>query len=393
MNSIKWINGIISFIEDSIEYLSMDLERQAQYLEDKKIYRLARKKYILLNNLEKVIEISRRLHDYKQVFIYQVKNNQIYEAMQTAEIYELYELGAPLCEKKGALIKAAHMYSHFDLTKAASLYKQEHIWDKAANCYIKSKQWLRAVECLDQISSEELRREFYLKLEKLGDEYSSKHNYDEAIKLFVRINSLEKALNISKLIADQKTTNILYEKLAKQALENNEIEKAAYYHENLDLSKAFSLYMKIRDIDNAARLLKDQGKWEETIHLYLKNGNEEKAIEIANEQNSYTLLLSYYKEKKNYEKIKWIYEKNHTIKEAIQYFKEENQLEFVVYFAKLLLKPVDTAQILKDIGYYEQAAHYFNLENNKEECKNCLALSGKTPAEIENYFFVKNYPA
>lgn len=393
MIGTNWIKRLYAFVQEIFHYLSMELEDQASYLEDKSIYRIARKKYILLNNYEKVIEISRRLHDYKQVFMYQVKNNQIYEAMQTAEIYELYELGAPLCEKEGELIKAAHMYSYFNPIKAASLYKQEHIWDKAANCYIKSMQWLRAIECIEQMASEEVKNKYYNKIEQIGDELYTKRNYEEAIKLFIRINALEKALNLSEEIKDEKTSKILYEQLVRQALDQNEMNKAAYYYEKLDTSKAFSLYMKIQDIDNAARLLTQQEKWEEALYLYLKNDKEAEAIKIAKEHDLYSLLLSYYKEKKNYEKILWIFEETHTIEEGIQYFKEENMFEYAAQLAKLLTKSSETAAVLKEIGYYEQAAHYYLLEDLKEECKNCLELSGKTPLEIENYFFVKNYPA
>ncbi|MBM7685321.1 MAG: hypothetical protein PWP07_2531 [Epulopiscium sp.] len=393
MIGIKWIIKLCAFAQEIFQYLSMDLENQAVYLEEKSRYRMARKKYMLLDNYEKVIDLSRRLQDYKQVFIYQVKNNQIYEAMQTAEIYELYELGAPLCEKEGEFIKAAHMYSYFNPIKAASLYKQERIWDKAANCYIKAMQWLRAIECIEHISSEELKKKYYKKIEQIGEELSSKGNYEEAIKLFTRINSLEKALNLSEQIKDENTSKILYEQLARQALDQNDIQQAAYYYEKLDTSKAFSLYIKIQDIDNAARLLINQEKWEETVYLYLKNENEDKAIKIAKEHNLHALLLSYYKEKKNYEKILWIFEETSNINEGIKYFKEENMLDYVAHLAKLLPKSSETAAVLKDIGYYEQAAHYYLLEDNKEECKNCLMLSGKTPLEIENYFFIKNYPA
>ncbi|NLM13814.1 MAG: hypothetical protein GX209_08745 [Epulopiscium sp.] len=393
MIGIKWLDRFYAFIQEIFQYLSMNLEDQASYLEEKSKYRMARKKYILLDNYDKIIELSRRLHDYKQVFIYQVKNNQIYEAMQTAEIYELYELGAPLCEKEGEFIKAAHMYSYFNPIKAASLYKQEHIWDKAANCYIKAMQWLRAIECIEQLSSKDIKKKYYNRLEKIGDELSAKRNYEEAIKLFIRINALEKALALSEQIQDEKTSKLLYEQLARQALNNGEIKAAAYYYEKLDTSKAFSLYIKAQDVDNAARLLIKQEKWEEAIHLYLKNKNENEAIKIAKEHNLYTFLLSYYKEKKNYEKVLWIFEETHNIEEGIKYFKNENELEYVAHLAKKLPKSSDTADVLKDIGYYEQAAHYYLLEDNKEECKNCLILSGKTPLEIENYFFIKNYPA
>lgn len=370
----------------------MPIEEQAIYLENQKKYKLAIKKYIALNNYPKIIELSRLAHDYKSLFIYQVKNNQLYEAMQTAEIYELYELGAPLCEKEGALIKAAHMYYHYDLVKAANAYKQAEAWDKAANCYINVGQYIRALDCMEQVQSKNIKSNLYNKLLKIGEELYKNKNYEEAIKLYVRINNLEKALDISKEIKDEKTSLMLYENLAKNALDNNDLEKAPFYFEAFDLSRAFTLYMKNQDLDNAVRILIQQEKLEEAIHLYLKNGYEDKAIQLVQNTNKYNFLLNFYKEKKNYEKISWIYDITHEIKDAIEYFKNENQLERVVYFAKQL-RPVKTAEILKEIKYYEQAAHYYLLEDNKEECENCLKLSGKTPKEIEDYFFIKNYPA
>ncbi|WP_058485088.1 soluble NSF attachment family protein [Defluviitalea phaphyphila] len=393
MISIKWFNKIYEFFKEIFRYLSMPLEEQAVYLENKKKYRLARRKYIYLNNFEKVIHISRILQDYKSVFIYQVKNNQIYEAMQTAELYELYELGAPLCEKQGALIKAANMYAHFNPIKAASLYKQAHLWNKAAKCYLKEKQWIRALDCIEQISSKEEKKKLYDNIEKLGNELYVNKNYEEAIKLYLRINSFEKALKISEEIGDQKTSFILYEKLAQEALNNKNIEKAAKFFEIVNPSKAFTLYLQNQDIDNAVRILISQKKYEEAIHLCLKNEYEEKALKIAQEHKLYDFLLSYFKEKKNYTKISWIYEQLKDFNEAIEYFKQENKLDFVANFAKKLPHPSDTANILKDIKYYEQAAQYYLLDDNVKKCRECLKLAGKTEKEIEKYLFIKNYPA
>lgn len=392
MNNINWYKKFIDCFKEYMDYLYMPLEEQAHYLEKKKQYRRARKKYIQINHYEKVIELSRLLQDYKTLFIYQVKNNQIFEAMQTAEIYELYQLGAPLCKKNGAFIKAAHMYSHFDYNKAASLYKQEKIWDKAADCYIKSNQWIRALDCLEEIKTKEKSKSYYDKIEKIGEEFVQKQEYEEAIKLYVRINSLENALEVSKKIDDKKTSILLYEKLAENALKNNEFEKACSYYERYDSTKAFKLYIQHQDIPNAARLLIQQEKWEEAIHLYLKNEDEDKAIEIAQQNNKYNVLLDYYKNNNNDSKISWVYDMTGEIEEAIDYFKSKNQLEYVIYFAKQL-KPSDTGKVLKEIGHYEQAAHYFLLENNTEECKNCLKQAGKTTKEIEDYLFIKNYPA
>ncbi|NLJ88347.1 MAG: hypothetical protein GX327_06125 [Epulopiscium sp.] len=392
MKDIKWNKVFSDFFNKYIEYLRMPLEEQAQYLENKKKYRLARRKYIRLKNYKKVIELSRLIADYKSLFIYQVKDNQIYEAMQTAELYELYKLGAPLCEKQGAIIKAAHMYSKFDYIKAASLYKQEKIWDKAADCYLKSNQWIRAIDCLEEIKSIEKYKEIYEKIEKIGEKLIEKQNYVEAIKLYVRINSLEKALELTKKINDKKTALMLYEKLAEDALNNKDFTKASLYFEMYDSSKAFKLYLQNNDISNAARLLLEQEKWEEAIHLFLKNEMEDKAIEIAQEKNNYQILLDYYKSNKNYDKVSWIYDVSHKAEEAIEYFKSENQTDYLIYFAKQLTA-AKTAEILKEIGNYEQAAHYYLLDDNKEECTNCLKLAGKSPKEIQDYLFIKNYPA
>lgn len=384
-------NQIRTVITEEIQYFSMSLEQQAIFLENKKRLRFARKKYIQLRNLEKVIELSRSLRDFRFIVQYYIRQEQPEQAIQAAELYEIYDLGAPLCEKQGNLIKAANMYIHIDPVKAAALYKQEGLTEKAGQAYLQAKQYIRAIDCFDQLTDPQKKKRGYASIEEQADLLSNQKNYGQAVKLYIRIHALGKALEAAKKMNDTSMESFIYEQLIQEARDQGDYWKAAGYYEQFDPQKAIPLYIQLEEIRKAAHLLTAQHKLEEAIFLYVKYHYMEDAWALAKEHHLLPLLIPYYQETQDFEKLTDLFEQTQDYEKAVLYFQSQKAYEQAIAFAKKLHSPKKTAVYLEQMGANELAAHYYLQADDISACKSCLSKAGFSGEQIQTYLQVKNY--
>ncbi len=381
-----------AWLDQEIQYFSLSISEQAYFLEEKKRYGRARKKYIQMRNWTKVIEISRILKDYESMFYYQVKNKEWDQALHTVEVYELYHLGAPFCEERGLLNKAAHMYSYFNKIKAASLYKQLGLWDKAAECYMVSEQYFRALDCLDQLRDFNKKQEAYQRIERKTDELFKQKDYEKALKLYIRMKLWTKALEVAKITENTSVSKQIYEQLAHESFEEGYGFEAAQYLEKVHIPKAIHLYRELGYIEEVARLLVKEEKTEEAMHLLLEHHMIEKAEEIAEITQQYNLLQVYFKKEKEIEKLEEIYDKRQAYEEAVSYFIEQEELDLALKWIKKIQDPYRAAQLLEQIEKWEMAAHLYLTCGDVDLCVKCLEKANFTPEEIQHFIKVKNYP-
>ena len=386
------LNQYQEWIKEEINYFSLSTQEQALFLENKKRYRRARDKYVQLNNWPKAIEISKLLEDYENIFNYQVKNEEWEQALHTVELYELYHLGAPLCVERGLLNKAAHMYSFFDRIKAASLYKQLGLWDKAAESYLLTEQYFRALDCLDNLKDIEKKIQGYKNIEMKTDELFAKKQYEKALKLYIRMELWEKALQISQILNYTDISSQIYEQLAQLALNAGELLKAASFLEQIHVPEAIHLYLEIGYIEDAARLLINMNKKEEALQLFLEYKYIDKAEKLAEKEDLYDILLSYYKQSTNIEKIYEIYEKLEKFEEAALYFIEQKRNDLALLCTKKIVDKSKAVLLLEQMEEWEMAAHYYLALNRPDLCEICLHKSGFNPQQIKEFIKIKNYP-
>ena len=380
------------WIKKEVQYFSLPIKEQALFLERKGYYRIARKKYIQLENWSKVIEISKILKDYESVFYYYIKNKECEKALHTVELYELYELGAPFCEKQGLLNKAAHMYSYFDKIKAASLYKKLNLWDKAAECYMDLEQHFRALDCIDRLDNPEKRKRGYRFIEKQADTFFDKENYEQALKLYIRMQIWEKAISAAKILENDIIVQKIYEHLAHKALEEGYLLQAAQYLENIHIPKAIHLYQELGYIEEAAKLLVHEQKIEEAIHLLLQHHMVETAEKMIKTDEQAHIFINYLEKQKNINKLEELYDKYQLFEKAVIYFINQEKIELALKWIKKIENPYKAAQFLELIEKWEIAAHYYLLSNHIDLCSHCLKKAGFTAKEIQHFIQVKKYP-
>ncbi|KAI3389401.1 hypothetical protein SNEBB_003676 [Seison nebaliae] len=173
--------------------------------------------------------------------------------------------------------------------EAGEIYEKAEAWDKAAECYIHSKNWNGVGQLLNKITSPRIH---YL----YGEAREREGHYDEAFQAYLHANEDEQAVRIQLdyLNNPEKAGEIVQRKMNTDAARR----VAKYYEERKDYPSALKFLIFSRKNEEAFNLAKKNHRMDDLSELILDHGSRDDYFSIA---------LYFEQQNRNYQSGKFYY--------------------------------------------------------------------------------------
>jgi tetratricopeptide (TPR) repeat protein len=272
-------------MKNKFRFFLLPLDKKASILEKNKLYFLAGILYMELKNYLKAAECFNITHSYRHLILVYQKLGLYSKAIEIADQKKYYKIGAAICEKINNVKKAAYFYSYFKPLYAARLYKNEHFFYEAGECYLKIYQLSSAIECFKNCEDLSKRSEGLKQLEEFAAVlYFTKH-YDDAFKLFIKLGDYYSALECAKKLKESILIRQMSLLIGNTEAQNKNYLVAAKFTEPYDKKKALLYYYLGQAKTDAIRLLVEQSNYEKAFNLCIHHNDLDLAYTLANTYN------------------------------------------------------------------------------------------------------------
>ncbi|MDF2877807.1 MAG: hypothetical protein K0S30_903 [Clostridia bacterium] len=276
---------LIRCIQQKFKFFIWPLHKKAIFLEKNKLYFWAGILYMELKDYNNAAVCFEAAHAYLHLILVYQKLGLYSKAIELADEKKYYKKGALLCEKIQNYKKAAYFYAYFKPLYAARLYKNEHFFYEAAQCYLKVYQLSSALECFNNCQLPAQKEEGLKQLEEFAVVlYFTKH-FEDAFKLFIKLGDYYSALECCKKLKLEVLTEQTYLLIAHAEAENKNYVLAAKYIEPFDKNKALIYYYLGQAKADAIRLLLEQKSYEKAFNLCIHHEDLDLAYKLANTYN------------------------------------------------------------------------------------------------------------
>ncbi|OON99785.1 MAG: hypothetical protein ATN35_10875 [Epulopiscium sp. Nele67-Bin004] len=167
---------------------------QAHMLHKYKHYNKAGDIYMELQEYDLAIHSFLDSKQYDKIVHIYEEMGRVSNALEIAEQYKLYKLGAEICMKHENLVKAAYFYGFFDPLQAARLYKKSGRLYEAGLCYLNANKYATALTCFSKCENILQKNQGLCYLEEIAIVLYFKRQYEKAYEIFVGLNYFESAL-------------------------------------------------------------------------------------------------------------------------------------------------------------------------------------------------------
>ena len=238
-----------------------------------------------LKNYSKAAECFNITHSYRHLILIYQKSGLYSKAIEIADQRKYYKTGAILCEKIHNAKKAAYFYAYFKPIYAARLYKNEHFFYEAGECYLKAYQTSRALECFKRCEIPCKKKEGLKQLEEFATVLYFTKQYEDAFKLFVKLGDYYSALTCAKKLKEDLFIEQMHLLIGAFEAQNKNYLIAAKFTEPYDKKKALVYYYLGEATSDAIRLLVEENHYERAFNLCIHHNELDLAYKLANTYN------------------------------------------------------------------------------------------------------------
>lgn len=234
-----------------------------------------------MKNYTQAADCFEKTSAYTHLIVTYQKLGLYSKAIELADERKYYKKGALLCEKINNTKKAAYFYTYFKPLYAARLYKNEHFFYEAGQCYLKIFQLSSALECFNLCTDASEKFRGLKQLEEFATVLYLTKNYEDAFKLFVKLRDYYSALECAKKLNIEMLIGQMHLLISSFEAENKNYILAAKFIEPYDKNKAFLYYYLGQAKDEAIRLLIEQSNYEKAFNLCIYHNDLDFAYNLA----------------------------------------------------------------------------------------------------------------
>lgn len=238
-------------------------------------------RYMEAKNYTEAIICFENCKAYKHLTMAYAKLGRFDIALDLADTYQFYKLGASLAKHIGDQNQVAYFYTFFNPKLAARLYRDLKCYYNAGYCYLLIGDTLNAIDmfmrCPDKLKRIQGLREVtdYARVLYLKKDYFS------AFRLFIALDDFYSALECAYQLKEDSLIASCKVLLGQIAISKQDFNLAAQCLEEISPKKASFYYAKAGEIDLQIELLLKQQAYQQAVQICCYHNDLNKAYEIA----------------------------------------------------------------------------------------------------------------
>lgn len=272
---------IIKCLMTKCHFFSLSSMEKALVLKRNRLYFASGLLYMKNKSYQKAIYCLKKAHAFKQLMVCYEKLGETSNAIGIAQEHGYYKQGALLCMKHHNTKKAAYFYSFIQPIHAAKLYKECNCYYEAGLSYMKTYQFIQALECFYKATDPLQKLDGLKQLEEVAIVLYLNKQYEESFKLFEALGDYYSALECAKRCHDTDLVHKLYELIATYEAQENNYLTAAHYIASLNQDQAKLYYYLDQSSNDALKLAIHKENYFRALKICFHTNNLSLAKQVA----------------------------------------------------------------------------------------------------------------
>lgn len=272
---------IIKCLFTKFNFFNLSSNEKALVLKRNRLYFASGLLYMKNKSYQKAIYCLEKAQAFKQLMICYEKLGETSSAIGIAQEHGYYKQGALLCMKHHNPKKAAYFYSFIKPIHAAKLYKECNCYYEAGLSYMKTYQFIQALECFYKATDPLQKLDGLRQIEEVAIVLYLSKQYEESFKLFEALGDYYSALECAKRCKNTELVHKLYELIATYEAHENNYLTAAHYISSLNQDKAKLYYYLDQSSNDALKLAIHKENYFRALKICFHTNNLPLAKQVA----------------------------------------------------------------------------------------------------------------
>lgn len=278
---MHYVLFIIKCLFTKFNFFRLTSMEKALVLKRNRLYFASGLLYMKNKSYSKAIYCLQKAHAFKHLMICYEKMGATSCAIELAEKHGYYKQGALLCTKHHNTKKAAYFYAFTKPLYAAKLYKECGCYYEAGLSYMKTYQFIQAIECFYKASDPLQKLEGLRQIEEVAIVLYLDKQYEESLKLFKSLGDYYSVLECAKKCKDTTLTLQIQELIATYEAHENNYLTAAHYIAPSNTTKARLYYYLACTSNDALKISIDTGNYFHALKICFNTNNLMLAKQVA----------------------------------------------------------------------------------------------------------------
>jgi tetratricopeptide (TPR) repeat protein len=272
---------IIKCLFTKFNFFRLTSNEKALVLKRNHLYFASGLLYMKNKSYQKAIYCLEKAHAFKQLMVCYEKLGATSCAIGLAEEHGYYKQGALICMKHHNKKKAAYFYSFTKPLYAAKLYKECDCYYEAGIAYMKTYQFLQAIECFYKATDPLQKLDGLRQIEEVAIVLYLSKQYEDSLKLFEALGDYYSVLECAKRCKNTELVRRLQELIATYEAHENNYLTAAHYIASLNMDRARLYYYLDQSSNDALKLAIDKGNYFSALKICFNTNNLPLAKQVA----------------------------------------------------------------------------------------------------------------